>query len=319
LVSTSKHNSYPAPTAVIDVGTNTIRMLIGSIREDSLVRIESAREVTRLGKNLIRTHRLDDHNVDLSIRTLTRFKAKCDRYGIIRILAVGTSALREADDRNNFVRQVKEVAGIDITIISADREAELTLKGIQCVKDFNNMPYSVVIDSGGGSTEIILCSDQYAKFSLPIGAVKLFERFIINDPPTHSEINNIKSYIVDEFKPVLSSWPKQFISSPCPLVATGGTSSTIASMHLQLTSYEGDKVHGHTIPYGAITSMLENLVSMPLNARLLVPGLEKERADIIVVGIVIIMTLMELLKKEVLIVSDYGLMEGLLIEAEAGK
>ena len=315
MLSTIKHNLYPDPIAVIDIGTNTLRLLIGLINADGLVRIASVREVTRLGKNLTQTHLLDHTNAELSIRTLAKFKAECDEYNVRRIVAVGTSALREAEDSDYFLKRVKEVTGMDISIMSGDKEAEMKLKGIRCRKDFLNAPCLAVIDSGGGSTEMILCHDRFTKASFPIGAVKMFELFIINDPPTASEIKELKAYLIGEFKSALSSLPEQMLSSRCPLVATGGTSATLASIHLKLISYEGENVHGHSISYTAIASMLEHLISMPLKMRYTISGLEKERADIIIAGTVILMTLMELLCKENLIVSDYGLMEGLLLEA----
>jgi exopolyphosphatase/guanosine-5'-triphosphate,3'-diphosphate pyrophosphatase len=282
---------------------------------DGVARIASDREVTRLGKNLLETHVLNQNSVHLSIRSIIKFKVKCDYFNVSRIIAVGTSALRVAEDSSHFLRTIKEKTGIDVTVISGEEEADLTLKGIRGQKSLFSAPCSIIIDVGGGSTEIIICNDQCTKASIPVGGVNLFERFIKCDPPSHSELNNIKDCLIDKFKPVLTSAWARAISHSCELIATGGTPATLASMYLNLTSYDGDKVHGVSLSYATIESMFEKLIALPLKERRNITGLEEQRADIILSGTMIVMTIMELLHAQELIVSDHGLMEGVLLEA----
>jgi len=315
LLFTTEHSDCSRPVAVIDVGTNTIRLLIGCVKSGQVIRITSDRKVTRLGKNLRETHVLNQHSTELSIRNIIMFKVKCDEKNVSKIIAVGTSALREAEDGSHFLRTIKEKTGIDVTVISGDEEAELTLKGIRGQKSLFKAPCSIIVDVGGGSTEFIVCKDQIIKASIPVGAVNLFELFIKYDYPTRSELDDIKDFLIAEFNPVLSSVQERKISHSCGLIATGGTPATLASMHLHLTSYDADKVHGQPLSYAEIKSMFEKLVGLPLKERGNIPGLERERADIILSGTMIIMTIMELLHAQELIVSDHGLMEGVLLEA----
>ncbi len=309
------HSLCSKPLAVIDIGTNTLRLLIGCVRSGRLVRMSSDREVTRLGKDLRKTHVLNHDSIELSIRTISKFKVKCDEFNVGQIIAIGTSALRDAQDSSAFLRTIKEKTGIEVTVISGDKEAELTLKGIQGQKTLFSSPCSIIIDVGGGSTELIGSNDQCTKASIPVGGVNLFELFIKYDPPSHSDLNDIKKYLRAEFNPVLSSIQDRYFSQSCCLIATGGTPATLASMYLSLTSYDGDKVHGQALSYDAIESMFEKLIALPMQERCCIPGLEYERADIIISGTMIIMTIMELLHAQELIVSDYGLMEGVLFEA----
>jgi len=300
---------------LIDVGTNTLRLLIGCVQSGRVVRIASDRKVTRLGKNLRETHVLNQHSIALSIRNIIKFKVECDENNVRKIIAVGTGALREAEDSSHFLRTIKEKTGIDITVISGDEEAELTLKGIRGQKSFFGAPCSIIVDVGGGSTELIICKDQIIKASIPVGAVNIFERFIKYDHPTLSELDDIKDFLMAEFKPLLSPVQDRKIYQSCGLITTGGTPATLASMYLNLTSYDGDKVHGQTLSYAEIKTMFEKLVGLPLKERGSIPGLEQQRADIILSGTMIIMTIMELLHAQELIVSDHGLMEGVLLEA----
>lgn len=281
----------------------------------NLIRIASDREVTRLGKDLLSTGRLNSANIDLSIRSLARFKAKCDDYGVKRIIALGTSALREAEDSGEFLAMANERVGLDIEIISGEKEADLTLKGIRGQKEFiSDSPYSVIVDVGGGSTEVILCNDYNSKYSTPIGAVKLHEKFIRSDPPALAEIGNMKAFIVTGLRPLVLQIHNQILDKSLFFIATGGTPTTLAAMHLNMAPYDGDRVHGQRLTYSSIRSLFDKLVSLPVHERRTITGLESERADIIVTGTMIILVLMELLKTNEFFVSDYGLMEGVLFD-----
>jgi exopolyphosphatase / guanosine-5'-triphosphate,3'-diphosphate pyrophosphatase len=315
LQSTTESDSCSTPIGVIDIGTNTLRLLVGCVSRGRIIRIASERTVTRLGENLLRTGNLNQKNSELSITTLIIFKAICDKFKVEFINAVGTSVLRDALNRDDFLRNVREKTGIEVEVISGEREAALTLLGIQGRSDLFKAECSVIIDVGGGSTELIACHEKCTKQSIPIGAVKLLELFMKNDPPTNSELSEIKSHLAVNFKPLLSSLRSRSAFQPCTLIATGGTSTTLASIHLKLSAYDGARVHGCVLSYDEIYSMFERLKSLPLKERCSITGLEKGRTDIIIPGTMIIMAIMELIGAIELIVSDYGLMEGVLLEA----
>lgn len=316
------HSEHPAPVAVIDIGTNTLRLLIGSFAKGKVIRIASLRSVTRLGQNLQTTGKLSGNNIDNSVASLVTFKEIGDRYGVRDYKAVGTSALREAANSREFLDEVKKSTGISVEVISGDREAELTIKGIVAGTEIGDNPEdpSLILDIGGGSTEWIMVDGKsHSKSSIPMGAVKLQESFVRHDPPASEEVEAIKNHI---FESVKESFLKHFPSQPLNtvmnsfkgIIATGGTATTAAAINLGTESYEGDRIHSHRIAISALREILEKLISLPLAERSKIKGLEPERADIIIPGVLILETIMDMLQKEEVIISDYGLLEGLLIE-----
>ena len=312
-----EYSSGSEVIAVVDIGTNTLRLLIGCVRDGIIKRIESERAVTRLGEKLSQTGNLNRYNIEKSIKTLILFKAIYEKYRVKHIIAVGTSALRDAKNRDEFIQDVKKRVGIDISVISGEREAYLTLLGVRSVINLSQGRRSIIIDIGGGSTEIIFYhkeDSEFNKISIPVGAVKLLEQFIKNNTLTSSEISNINEYLRACFNPLVPLSLGHSSGQICSVIATGGTLTTLASINLNLPSYNGNKVHGHTLSYSEIVSIFDRLKSLSLIELYTIPGLEKERADIILPGTLILMSIMELLKVNELIVSDFGLMEGLLIE-----
>jgi len=302
--------------AAIDVGTNTIRLLIGRISQGRLVRIKTDRDVTRLGKGLHLTGHLDIINTELSISTLVKFKDICEQYGVARIIAVGTSALREAVDSNRFLRMVMERTGININVIPGDVEADLTIKGILANQWAfqSGIECNVITDIGGGSTELIMTGALRCKLSVPIGAVKLFERYIKKDPPSAYEISLMIETVGSALRQALSINNCDISSVGCHLIATGGTPTTLAAMYLNMERYDGDKVNGIRLPYSAIKSLYEKMVILPMRDRMNIVGLESSRADIIVPGAAILISIMNALSVDEVAISDFGLLEGIVYE-----
>ena len=315
-ITKSDSQSNSAKVAVIDIGSNTVRLLIGRLQDGRLERIESIREVTRLGKDLYSKGSLNSDSTALSIRSLVKFKVTCDRYGVDQIIAVGTSALREAADTEAFLQLIKAKTDIDVKVISGETEADLTIKGISWGQEQIgvNPECSLMVDIGGGSTELILNGDANTKFSLPLGAVTLFELFIKHDMPSAYELSLLSAHVLAELDRAVSIIKMKINFSPCALIATGGTPATLAAIHLMMDSYDGNRVHGMRLPYSAIRRMYETTISVPLKVRSSIIGLESSRADIIIPGIMIMLSLMDLLRVQETVVSDYGLMEGILYD-----
>lgn len=314
----------PAPIAVIDVGTNTIRLLVGCVKEGKIVRIATNRFVTRLGKDLQRTGRLNPDSVERSVISIIKLKELCKKYGVQKIIALGTSALREAKTSKEFLADIKRDTGIDIEIISGEKEAELTLKGVLASgvrgQESGEKEYQTyfIVDIGGGSSEWILDARVEGKNSevrmgsIPIGAVKLFETFIKHDPPAPEELIHMKNLVSQQFFMALNSTLITRLSS-LSLIATGGTATTIAAMDMGMDEYDRDKIHLHKISLPALKTIYKKLTMLPHNERSKIKGLELERADIIISGTLILLALMETLNIEEVIASDYGLLEGALI------
>ena len=151
LPSTTKHSGGPEAIGVVDIGTNTLRLLIGHAHKGRVTRIFSARAVTRLGERLLQTGNLNSNNIQLSVTSLGSFKDICDNHGIQRIIAVGTSALRDAGNSHLFIQQVKKVVGFDIDIIPGEREAYLTLLGTKRLYETCRVGWRGVACCGSGS------------------------------------------------------------------------------------------------------------------------------------------------------------------------
>ncbi len=318
MISQFSDPNPPFPNAAIDVGANTLRLLIGCVDRGKIIRLSAERAVTRLGRDILKKRILNEDSIEKSIRSLIQFKASIERYNTHNTIAVGTSALRDAGNSREFIEAVKARTGISINIISGDREAELTVLGVIGSGSALSMP-AFITDIGGGSTEWIFCdatSQIAAKSSLQIGALRLHERFIYSDPPAPAEIENIKNAV---FESVTQSFRISGISSAIngheinSFVSTGGTATTIAAIDMGLDAYDGDRIHLYTISYNILKALLEYLSSIPLCERAIVKGLDPERADIIIPGIIILLILMEIIKTDALTVSDYGLLEGILL------
>lgn len=326
LLFSKKHrNICPTPVAVIDIGTNTIRLLVGCVKEEKAVRIATQRAVTRLGKDLQKTGRLSQDSIEESKRFILKLKELCENYSVQKIIAIGTSALREAKNSEEFLADIKRDIGIDIEIISGEKEAELTLKGILPSLNHSIAPFShfLLVDIGGGSTEWIFygpevrsqkseARHEFMMDSIHIGAVKLFEKFIRHDPPLQDELKEMKEYIFKEFS---NSLNLSLINrnSSLSLIATGGTATTIAAIDMEMDEYDGDRIHLHKVSFPTLKIIYEKLIALPHNERSKLKGLETERADIIIPGTLILLTLMEILHIDKVTVSDYGLLEGALI------
>jgi exopolyphosphatase/guanosine-5'-triphosphate,3'-diphosphate pyrophosphatase len=257
-------------------------------------------------------------NVDNSIVTLQHFKALCDDSGVRRIIAVGTSALREAGNSGDFIDRVLRETGITITVISGDEEAYLTSAGIMAGGVTGDGHAVVVLDIGGGSTEWIVCSDPHHRGSLPVGCVRFTERHIHHDPPLREEIvslrNDIEQVIRNSPLNILLKLPGGFGDERRACVITGGTATTLASVDLELDHYDSEKIHGHRLPFRKIALLSSRLSSLPAQQRSMVRGLEPDRADVIIAGLLIVEMIMTLGGIGEAAVSDYGLLEGLVVD-----
>lgn len=304
-------------SAAIDVGSNTIRMLIGDVDESGFRRIRSYREITRLAAGIGVSGILGQSSMEKSISVLKGFSSAATACGAERVSAVGTSALRDARNGREFVDAVFREAGIRIRIISGMEEAELTAKGIQLGFQKRGVPL-FVIDIGGGSTEWIILDPQqddgFLCGSLPVGVVSLSERFVNVEPPSSGDMTALKSEIDSH----ISSLEKitGCIPSDAIFAGTGGTVTTLASIDLGLKQYDPDQIHMRMISSGRLEELKELLFSLPLERRRAINGLDSGRADLIIPGILLTIKFMEFFGFREITVSDYGLLEGLLAGAD---
>lgn len=297
----------------IDVGSNTIRLLIGRVENRKITRLRTGMVITRLAAGIGETGLLNADNMEKSISVLKAFSDIISAYGISHIRAVGTSALREAGNSEEFMRRVLSETGINIEVISGEEEAELTAKGV--LFDLEKRDESFIVDIGGGSTEWIFCrnSSPAEMGTIPTGVVKLFDNHIKSDPPSKDDILSLKK----ESDTVLSGLKTQMghlINSSTVFIGTAGTITTLASIDIGLESYGNEKVHRHNISLEKLYDISERLISIPLSERKKMIGLEPERADLIIPGLLFTINIMELFGFDNILVSDDGLLEGSLIK-----
>jgi exopolyphosphatase/guanosine-5'-triphosphate,3'-diphosphate pyrophosphatase len=304
--------------ASIDIGSNTLRLLIGESKDNRIYVKCYNRTITRLGTDIHRTGKLHDTPIEASIAVLREFSSLISSYNVKHVKAVATSALREASNADIFIQRALAETGISIEVISGEEEAELTLKGI-----LSSLPEHVpvhyqsllIIDMGGGSTEWIFYKNTQCldRGSIPIGVIKLYGKCIKTDPVSKTDISCLNNEIV----PLLHTLAKHVVHSidnTTHLIGTAGTFTTLAAIDLELQKYEREKIHLHRLSLPRLYKMSQNLFSLTLEARKNVRGLEPERADLIIPGIQFTIKLMEIFHFKELFISDYGLLEGILLD-----
>ncbi len=298
--------------ASIDIGTNTIRLLIVDIQNSNLKLIYQDREIVRLGEGLIHTGNLQEEPIKRALKTLKKFKACCEKKKVERIVAIATSAVREAKNQEEFLKLVKTETGIEVKVITGEEEAYYTYLGVKYGLNLNED--FLVFDIGGGSTEYICCSSDLKFKSTRLGVVKLTEAFLKTDPPEENELSMIKEKIKEELAKLEMETCKGKT-----VIGTAGTPTTIAAIDLKLKEYDPQKVHGHKLSLKRIEKIFLKLKSLPSKERLLIPGMEKGREDLIIAGILITIETLKYFESDIMIVSEWGIREGVILNEARGK
>ncbi len=308
--------------AAIDVGTNSIRLIIAEARTDGTYRvIDDEKEISRLGEGADESGNLGAEPMRRSTEAIARLKEIAEGYGVRELRVVATSAVREANNGQVMVAMVRERAGVDLEIISGDEEARLAYRSAAQAFDLRGEPVAVV-DVGGGSTEIVIAMDGVIEqaWSLPLGAVRLTERFGPCEDSKGRQFDDMRSFIKDELRECL---PK--LIAPVQLVCgSGGTFTNLARISLrQMTPVRGGEMlpfatQGHEMQRDEVKRILRRLSRLTVRDRANVPGLSPERADIIVAGIAIVDRVMKRLRVNRMRVNDGGVRDGLLLDMAAG-
>ncbi|MDF2755864.1 MAG: hypothetical protein K0S94_1449 [Nitrospira sp.] len=299
--------------AGIDIGTLTCRLLIADLPADNrLNELCSERRILRLGEGVDQSKRLKHEAVERVIHCLKDWRATIESYHVHAHVAVATSAVRDAANKQEFLNRVRSEAGFEVEILSGDEEARRTMLGIHSglpgdIKDV------LALDIGGGSTEFILALQGQSPVvrSIDIGVVRLSERLLHHDPPTRQEIAEARAWIQRETTVVLAAMPQR---TGLTFVGTAGTITSLAAMALQLPAYDAARIHNYRLALNTITDLEKHLLSRNKAARIGMPGLERNREDVIAAGAIILRTVMDILGERECLVSDRGLREGVLIE-----
>jgi exopolyphosphatase/guanosine-5'-triphosphate,3'-diphosphate pyrophosphatase len=311
-----------ATVAAVDIGTNSVKLTVGSAAgdgDDGLRVLADTTRITRLGKGVDRSGRLDDEAVRRTLDALAEFAGIARQHGAARIAAVGTSALRDAANGAEFVREAEQRLGGPVEIISGDREAHLIHTAIRGDRDLALAPTGLlaVMDIGGGSTEFVIGRGDAITYrnSLQLGAVRLTERALPSDPPAEGEVRRA----VEIADGALADVPApQDEDANLTLVGSGGTIANLAAMEHGLTEFLPDVLHGARLSREQIEARIDALAQRTVAERRGIPGLEPDRADVIVAGAIIQARAMHRLGVREVTVSVRGLRYGLLYELAAG-
>ena len=302
--------------AGVDIGTLTCRLLIADLLPDGrLKELRSERRILRLGEGVDQAKQLNGTAMDRVVQCLKEWREIIEAFSVDAAAAVGTSAVRDAANRDKFLDRVKREAGFEVELISGEEEARRTLLGIRSGLSVG-VTDLLALDIGGGSTEFILDRPGQAPIirSIDIGVVRLCERILHRDPPTDEEIRQAREWVSRETKAAIAGMGNY---QTVTFVGTAGSITSLAAMAQKLPAYEPARIHNYLLQLNTIRELEETLLSCKKADRAGLPGLEKGREEVIAAGAIIIRTVMETLGLQECLVSDLGLREGLLIDLAA--
>jgi len=305
--------------ASIDVGTNSTRLLITCLEKGIFKHLIRQIEITRLGKGIKETGNISKENAELTINALSKYRSLIDKFNVERFKAVGTSALRRAANSNDFINQVFKETGIKIEIISGEEEARYSFNGAvksMVIGDRFTIPENLlVIDIGGGSSEFIFGKKDFEFFkaqSIDIGCVILTEDFLESDPPEAGEIALMQSHIREKLEKELINYYEKQGDEKFIILGLAGTVSTLAGISIGLKEYKMEKLNYLTLDFKKIKDIFNKLSKLRLEERKKITGLDPKRADIIIGGIAIVLEIMAYFKKDIIIVSENDILDGII-------
>lgn len=298
--------------AAIDVGTNSMRLLLCEYEKRHFKNKEKHLIVTRLGQGLSAKGVISKEAIDRNIDALKIFKDKSDQYGAQELIAIATSAVRDAENREEFLNKAKQCTGIDIKVITGETEADLGITGVASEINYDAEDI-LVIDIGGGSTELVLGNANGISYSISInaGTVRMTEKFITSHPIQESEIENLKNNLKLLFEEPIRQLKSMGIKKT---IAIGGTATTIAAIYHGLCIYDPSIVHNTVIAFNYLQDLLEQLKDMSVEERYEIKGLQKERADVIPAGMIIMLHIMKSLGIASFTASENDNLEGAVIK-----
>jgi exopolyphosphatase/guanosine-5'-triphosphate,3'-diphosphate pyrophosphatase len=296
--------------AIVDIGTNSTRLLVADAAESRVIdEVERRSTVTRLGDGVDSDGRLRDDAMQRVFATVEGYRALIDQHGADRALAVLTSAVRDAANGEEFARAVAERYHLEPHILSGDDEARLTFLGATSARDPGDTTPTLVIDIGGGSTEVVIGRGRNAEFhvSNQAGVVRQTERHISHDPPTASELEHLAA----DVRSVLERGvPVEQRKAVRHAIAVAGTATSLAAIAQALDPYDPDKAHGYVLVASERDELRARLVAMTLEQRRHVTGLDPARAPTIVAGVIILTEVMKLFGLGRVEISEHDILRG---------
>jgi exopolyphosphatase / guanosine-5'-triphosphate,3'-diphosphate pyrophosphatase len=308
------HYRRPVRVAVVDIGTNSTRLLVADVdAAGALSEVERRTEVTRLGHGVDRDGVLAQDAMARVFATLADYRRRIDTHDVQRAVAVLTSAVRDAANGAAFTARVRDDYGLDARTVGGDEEARLTFLGATSNRAHDGSTPTVVIDIGGGSTELVVGTGDQVGFhvSTQAGVVRHSERHIHTDPPEREDLDALAADVRAIFA---TNVPPEARDEVAAAIAVAGTPTSLAAIDLDLECYRSDRVHGHLLTLDACDRMLERLAALPEPERRQVRGLHPDRAPTIVAGAVMLIEALRLFGLHETEVSDQDILHGAALE-----
>lgn len=305
--------------ASIDIGSNTLRLLIAQPSTDPLATqpwktIDYDHRITRLGQGLHESGRLSKAGMERAVDALKEFRNLISHYEVKpeHIYAVATAAVRDAENGIFFKKLVQREIGIGISIIHGKEEASISLLGAISVLHDETRKEMLLFDIGGGSTEFIRTKENTMTdtISCKLGVVRLVEAHLRSDPPSAAEYLAMKSSALCHLTEVSRFWEKTSGIVPARMVGTAGTVTTLAAVQMELDPYDPKKVNNYQMERDTFYQLRDKLLAMTHKQRESIPAIEAGRADLIIAGLSIIEAMMEKWNYDSFISVDAGLLEG---------
>jgi exopolyphosphatase/guanosine-5'-triphosphate,3'-diphosphate pyrophosphatase len=301
--------------AVVDIGTNSTRLLVADVADDgTLIELERRTKVTRLGDRLEQTGVLDDAAMERVLATLAEYRTVIDARRAERTVAVLTSAVRDAANGDAFLARVRaHDEALGARVIAGDEEARLTFRGATSERAPGDATPTVVIDVGGGSTELVVGSGDAVSFhvSTQAGVVRHTERHLATDPPTATELDALAADVRSIFEQAVPAAAREAARAA---IAVAGTATSLGAIDLDLECYSANSVHGHVVSVATCRSILERLAALPESQRRAVRGLHPDRAPTIVAGVIMVIEALEVFGLDATAVSDHDILRGAALE-----
>jgi exopolyphosphatase/guanosine-5'-triphosphate,3'-diphosphate pyrophosphatase len=285
---------------VVDLGTNSTRLLVADVDGDHVEEVARRTSITRLGEGVDERRKLLPLPVARVRNVLSEYRRELERLGAERVLAIGTSAVRDAENGEAFLGEIEWSYGFASRLLSGEEEAGLTRRGVANGRALGEE--TLVLDVGGGSTELITAS---RRTSIDVGSVRLTERHLRSDPPAQDELDAATEAVRAVLPPL----------EPSDAIGVAGTVTTLAAF--ELGAYDPARVHGCRLSRGAVAAQLERLASLPLAERRELPGLEPGRAPVIVGGAIVVREVLDRYGLDALEASERDLLHGAALEAAA--
>ncbi|KRM87985.1 Ppx/GppA family phosphatase [Lacticaseibacillus thailandensis] len=297
--------------AVIDLGSNSVRLSVWSVKADGQPVAETkAKEMVRLSEDMGDEMTLKEPAIARTIAALQKFKAIYSPLEDLTIKAYATAATRQAKNQKKFLKRVQDEVGLQIEVIPGVREAELDYVG---VINTLNVQSGLIMDTGGASTELVLVQNRQLehRISIPFGSVNLTEHFVHHDPITPGDLFRLWSSVTNVFNGIW--WLRE--AQNLPIIALGGSNRTLAKVQRRKHHFRNfEDIHGFRMLSRNVNRVFAEIVDADVEARKAIPGLSRDRADIIVAGLVPVVTMLRFIDADKIIFSQNGLREGALYE-----